>query len=99
MNLTGSPDYAARVRVVGDPGSGCSDDIYRQFNAAAFQGPLVNSLGLESGNNYVKGCFQSVLDLSIARNIRLPKDKTDPAARRDVQHAQCRRSSPAATPR
>ena len=75
VNLTGSPDYAARVRVVGDPGSGCSDDIYRQFNAAAFQGPLVNSLGLESGNNYVKGCFQSVLDLSIARNIRLTKDK------------------------
>jgi len=73
VNLTGSPDYAARVRVVGDPGSGCSDDIYRQFNAAAFQGPLVRSLGLESGNNYVKGCFQSVLDLSIARNIRLTR--------------------------
>jgi hypothetical protein len=71
VNLTGSPDYAARVRVVGDPGSGCGDDIYRQFNTAAFQGPLVGSLGLESGNNYVKGCFQSVLDLSIARNIRL----------------------------
>jgi hypothetical protein len=73
VNLTGSPDYAARVRVVGDPGSGCSDDIYSQFNTAAFQGPLVGSLGLESGSNYVKGCFQSVLDLSIARNIRLPR--------------------------
>ena len=24
VNLTGSPDYAPRVRVVGDPGSGCS---------------------------------------------------------------------------
>ena len=76
VNLTGSPDYAARVRVVGDPGSGCSDDPYRQFNTAAFQGPLVGSIGLESGNNYVKGCFQSVLDLSIARNIRLPRGKT-----------------------
>jgi hypothetical protein len=72
VNLTGSPDYAARVRVVGDPGSGCADDIYQQFNTAAFQGPLVGSLGLESGNNYVKGCFQSALDLSIARNFRLP---------------------------
>jgi hypothetical protein len=71
VNLTGSPDYAARVRVLGDPGSGCTDDIYRQVNASAFQGPLVGSLGLESGNNYVKGCFQSALDLSIARNIRL----------------------------
>jgi Carboxypeptidase regulatory-like domain len=75
VNLTGSPDYAARVRVVGDPGSGCTDDIYRQFNTAAFQGPLVGSVGLESDNNYVKGCFQSVLDLSIARNIRLPKGR------------------------
>ena len=40
MNLTGSPDYGGRVRIVGDPGTGCSSDRYRQFNAAAFQGPL-----------------------------------------------------------
>jgi hypothetical protein len=73
VNLTGSPDYGARVRVVADPGSGCSDDIYRQFNNAAFQGPIAPSLGLESGNNYLKGCFQSVLDMSVARNIRMPK--------------------------
>ncbi|MFL6113468.1 MAG: hypothetical protein ACJ786_19220, partial [Catenulispora sp.] len=71
LNLTGSPDYAARIRVVGDPGSGCSGDIYRQVNAAAFQGPLTNSNGLESGTDYVRGCFQSALDLAIARNIRL----------------------------
>jgi hypothetical protein len=77
VNLTGTPDYGARVRVVGSPGSGCnSADALRQFNAAAFQGPLVNSVGLESGNNYVKGCFQSALDLSFARNIRLPKGRT-----------------------
>jgi hypothetical protein len=75
VNLTGSPDYAARVRVVGDPGSGCNDDVYRQFNTSAFQGPLVGSVGLESGTDYVKGCFQNVLDLSIARNIRLPQGR------------------------
>jgi hypothetical protein len=71
VNLTGSPDYAARIRVVDDPGSGCSDDVYRQFNTAAFHGPLTGSVGLESGNAYMTGCFSSVLDLSIARNIRL----------------------------
>ena len=71
VNLTGSPDYAARVRVVGDAGSGCSSDPLRQFNAAAFQGPLVGSVGLESGNDYAKGCFQSQMDLAIARTIRL----------------------------
>jgi hypothetical protein len=72
VNLTGSPDYGARIRIVGDPGSGCSSDPYRQFNTSAFQGPLVNSVGLESGNGYLLGCFASALDLSIARNIRLP---------------------------
>jgi hypothetical protein len=70
-NLTGSPDYGARIRVVDDPGRGCSRDVYRQFNASAFQGPSVGSVGLESGNDYLRSCFTSVFDLAIARNIRL----------------------------
>ena len=70
-NLTGSPNFGTRIRIVGDPGPGCSRDLYRQFNTAAFQGALVGSVGLESGNNYLRGCFQSVFDLSIARNIQL----------------------------
>jgi hypothetical protein len=72
QQLTGSPDYLARIRVVGDPGDGCSDDPYQQFNVGAFAGPGFNSVGLESGTGYVRGCFLSILDLSIARNIRLP---------------------------
>ena len=71
VNLTGSPDYGARVRVVGDVGAGCSSDPYRQFSPNGFQGPLYNSVGLESGNDYLRGCFTQVLDLAIARNIRL----------------------------
>jgi hypothetical protein len=71
VNLTGSPDYPARIRLVGDPGSGCSSDPYRQFQTAAFAGPLPNSVGLESGTDYLRGCFQSALDLALARNIRL----------------------------
>jgi hypothetical protein len=71
VNITGSPDYAPRVRVTGDPGEGCSSDPYRQFNTAAFAGPLVGSDGLESGNDYLKGCFISQLDLAIARNFKL----------------------------
>ena len=71
MNLTGSPDYGARVRIVGDPGGGCGSDPYRQFNAAAFLGPLVGSDGLESGSGYVRSCFISTTDLAIARTIRL----------------------------
>ncbi len=71
VNLTGSPNYNARIRVVGDPGKGCSGDPYRQFNTTAFQGPLTSSVGLESGADYLRGCFTSTLDLTIARNIRL----------------------------
>ena len=33
-------------------------------------------MGLESGNGYLFGCFPSVLDLSIARNIRLGGSRT-----------------------
>ena len=76
VNLTGSPDYGARIRILGDPGQGCSSDLYRQFDTSAFAGPLVNSVGLESGSDYLRGCFSHVTDLSIARNIRLPGDRT-----------------------
>ena len=76
VNLTGSPDFAPRIRIVGDPGSGCSDDPHRQFNALAFEGPLVGSVGLDSGNDYVKGCFLSSMDLAIARTIRLGGSKS-----------------------
>jgi hypothetical protein len=71
VNLTGSPSYPAMIRIVGDPGKGCSDDQYGQFNVAAFAGPQTGSLGLESGRNYMVGCPDHTLDLSIARNIRL----------------------------
>ena len=88
VNITGSNDFGGRVRIVGDPGSGCSDDMYRQFNAAAFQGPLTDSDGLESPNGYLRGCFQSVLDLSIARNIRMGGAPEPSASRGHVQRAE-----------
>ena len=71
QNVTGSADYGGRMRIVGDIGSGCSSDPLRQFTAAGFAPPPVGSVGLESGADYLRGCFQSVLDLSIARNIKV----------------------------
>jgi len=71
VNLTGSPDYAARVYVVGTPGSGCSSNPLKQFDTSAFKGPAAGSDGLESGSNYMRGCFVSSLDLAIARTIQL----------------------------
>ncbi len=90
VNLTGSPDFGARIRVVGDPGAGCSSNQFAQFNASAFQGPLVGSTGLESSNNYLKGCFTSAIDLSLARNIQLGRQPVDPVPRRHVQRPQRR---------
>ena len=57
VNLTGSPSYGARIRVVGDPGSGCSSNVYQQFNTSAFQGPLTNSVGLRVGCRLSAGMF------------------------------------------
>lgn len=72
VNLTGSPDFGARIRVVGDGGSGCNaGNLLSQFNPAAYQGPLVGSVGLDSSPNLLRGCFEHTLDLSIARTIRL----------------------------
>ena len=74
VNLTGSADYNARIVEVpgAAKGGGCnSNNPLQQFNPAAFQGPAVGSVGLESGPDLLQGCFQSVFDLSIARNIRL----------------------------
>ena len=71
VNLTGSPDYPARIIYRGDPGNGCSSDRYRQFNVDAVAGPGFNSLGLESGRNSMRGCMDKMVDLSIFRDIRM----------------------------
>jgi hypothetical protein len=71
VNMTGSQDFGARIVYVGDPGSGCSDDQYRQFNVTAVTAPTYGSVGLESGRNIMIGCPNSILDLSLARTIRL----------------------------
>ncbi|MEO8484411.1 MAG: carboxypeptidase regulatory-like domain-containing protein, partial [Acidobacteriota bacterium] len=70
-NLTGSPDYGARIKFVGDPGKGCSNNQYAQFNMNAVTGPSYFSDGLESGRNIMLGCPDKTVDLAIARNIRL----------------------------
>ena len=75
VNLTGSPDYPARIRIVGDLDNGCSSNQYRQFNTAAFAGPTYPSDGLESGQNYLTGCGDRTFDLSLQRNFRLGGDR------------------------
>ena len=75
VNITGSPDYAGRVVINGDTGSG-SKDRFSQFKTAAFSGPLPGSVGLESGRNYLVGCADKTTDLAIARTFRLGGSRT-----------------------
>jgi len=71
QNITGSPDFGGRVRIIGNPGNGCNtNDIYHQFNTAAFAPPLVGSVGLDSGVDYLRGCFFQQFDLALQRSFR-----------------------------
>ncbi|MBV9081845.1 MAG: hypothetical protein JOZ62_04155, partial [Acidobacteriaceae bacterium] len=67
--LTGSPDFGARLRIAGNPYSGTSDSPYNRLNAAAFLPPQPGSLGLESGINYLRNPGLDNWDLSVQRSI------------------------------
>lgn len=76
QNITGSPDFGGRVRITGNPGSGCnSGNIYHQFNTSAFAAPQVGSVGLESGMDYLRGCFYQQFDLALQRDFRLGESR------------------------
>jgi len=75
-NLTGSPDYAAKIIYVGDPGSGCSSNQYAQFNTASVKGPTYGSVGLESGRYVLGGCADHTVDMAIAKNIKVGGNKS-----------------------
>jgi hypothetical protein len=69
-NITGSPDYPGRVILLDGLGGGCSSDQYAQFKASAVRGPGYNSNGMESGRNYLRGCPDHTVDLSLLRSVR-----------------------------
>ena len=76
VNLTGSPNYLARIVVTGDPGSGCSSNQYKQFNTEAYSGPGYFSIGNESGANLLRSCNLNFWDFAINRNITLGGGRT-----------------------
>ena len=68
--ITGS-EQGARVRVVGDPGSGWSSDPYKQVNQAAFAPPQPGSIGNESSLYFVRTAPVQNLDLSLSKSFQL----------------------------
>ena len=71
VNLTGSGAYGARVKLVGDPLSGTSDDPYNRLSAAAFAPPTRPSIGIESPVNYIRGPGINNWDMSLQKNVPL----------------------------
>jgi len=76
QNLTGAVGLeSARVVINGDTGSGCSSDPYQQFNTGSFTIPSTGSVGLESGLNYMNGCADRTMNLSLSRNVPVGKGR------------------------
>ncbi len=73
VNITGSPDYAGKVVLGNNLGSGCSGNPFSEFAASAVTGPTYNSVGLESGRNYLRGCPIENVDTSVVRRFRFWK--------------------------
>ena len=69
QNLTGSPTEGARIVVLGNPGTGHSNDPYRMFDVSVFQAPSVGSRGLESGRNYLTLPPLNNWDLSLSKRF------------------------------
>jgi hypothetical protein len=68
INLTGS-DQGARIVLNGDPGTGSSDDPYKQFNTAVFTAPNYGSNGLESPRVYMNLPPMNNIDLSLSKSF------------------------------
>ncbi|HXE64559.1 MAG TPA: carboxypeptidase regulatory-like domain-containing protein [Bryobacteraceae bacterium] len=72
VNITGSPDFSGMV-TLNNVGSGCSGNVYSEFNAAGVTGPTYGSTGLESGRLQMRGCATDNVDTSIVRRFRFWK--------------------------
>lgn len=68
QNITGSYTEGARLRLVGNPMTGKSDP-YNRLNASDLLLPMVGSIGLESGVNYLTGPGTNNWDLSLQKQF------------------------------
>ena len=84
VNLTGSPNYVARINVGKDAGSGCSGNPYALFNAGAFSGPAYNSTGNESGSSLFHYCFNNTTDLALQRSFKVFSEQRQISIRLDA---------------
>jgi len=85
--LTGTSQVeGARIRLVGNPGSGNSRDPYRQLNVAAFAPSAVGSQGFESGRNFLNVGAVNSWDAALSKEFRI-KERIRLEARLDAFNA------------
>jgi hypothetical protein len=70
QNITGSYTEGARLRLLNNPMTGLSDP-YRRLDPSAYALPLVGSIGLESGVNYLRGPGINNWDLSLQKEFSI----------------------------
>ena len=66
-NLTGTPDFGARVVVTCDPGKGSSGDPYKQIDTSCFAPPQTGSDGNESARSFLWAPPINNLDMSLSK--------------------------------
>ena len=102
VNLTGSPDYAAKIVYVGDPGIGLLGQPVRAVqHGGGRPGRLRQRRPGVGPEHPLGGCPDHTVDLAIARNIRLGGDRKlqfrldafNAFNARDLQRPRTRRAS------
>jgi hypothetical protein len=69
QNITGSYTEGARVKLIGNPLQGASDDPYHRLNPAAFAAPAVGSVGLDAPVNYLVNPGVNNWDMSLQKTF------------------------------
>ena len=66
-NLTGTPDFGARIVVTCDPGHGSSSDPYKQIDTSCFAPPQPGSKADESARFFLWAPPTANLDMSVSK--------------------------------
>jgi Carboxypeptidase regulatory-like domain/TonB-dependent Receptor Plug Domain len=66
-NLTGTPDFGARIVLTCDPGHGSSSDPYKQIDTSCFAPPQTGSDGTESARFFLWAPPIVNLDMSVSK--------------------------------
>lgn len=71
QNITGSYTESARIRLIGNPLQGTSDNPYNRINPAAFMLPAIGSIGLDSPFRYLRGPGINNNNLSLQKSFAI----------------------------